>query len=180
MEFVKLNTGAKMPMEGFGVFRVPDLQECENSVYEAIRLGYRLIDTATAYRNEEAVGAAVRRAIADGICDREELFVTSKLWVTDMKNEETAAAGIDASLERLDIGYLDLYLEHQALNDYFAAWRAMEAAYRAGKLRAIGVSNFYPNILTNFCECVDVVPAVNQVELHPYYTQEAALETMDY
>ena len=180
MEFVKLNTGAKMPMEGFGVFRVPDLQECENSVYEAIRLGYRLIDTATAYRNEEAVGAAVRRAIADGICDREELFVTSKLWVTDMKNEETAAAGIDASLERLDIGYLDLYLEHQALNDYFAAWRAMEAAYRAGKLRAIGVCNFYPNILTNFCECVDVVPAVNQVELHPYYTQEAALETMDY
>ena len=172
---ITLNTGAQMPMMGFGVFRVPDLKECENSVYEAIRIGYRLIDTATAYGNEEAVGAAVRRAIAEGICTREELFVTSKLWVTDMRDEVTAAAAIDASLERLDIGYLDLYLEHQALNDYFAAWRAMTAAYKVGKLRAIGVSNFYPNILTNFCECVEVVPAVNQVELHPYYTQEHGL-----
>lgn len=175
MQYVTLNTGAKMPMEGFGVFRVPDLKQCEDSVYEAIRVGYRLIDTATAYKNEEAVGAAVRRAIADGICTREELFVTSKLWVTDMKDEATAAAAIDASLRRLDIGYLDLYLEHQALNDYFAAWRAMTDAYKAGKLRAIGVSNFYPNILTNFCECVDVIPAVNQVELHPYFTQETGL-----
>lgn len=174
-EYITLNTGAKMPMMGFGVFRVPDLKECEESVYEAIRIGYRLIDTATAYANEEAVGAAVRRAIADGICTREELFVTSKLWVTDMNDEATAAAGIDASLERLDIGYLDLYLLHQALNDYFAAWRAMTAAFKAGKLHAIGVSNFYPNILTNFCECVEVVPAVNQVELHPYYTQERGL-----
>lgn len=175
MQYITLNTGAQMPMLGFGVFRVPDLKECEESVYEAIRIGYRLIDTATAYHNEEAVGAAVRRAIADGICTREDLFVTSKLWVTDMANEKTAAAGIDASLERLDIGYLDLYLEHQAYNDYFAAWRAMTDAYKAGKLRAIGVSNFYPNILTNFCECVEVVPAVNQVELHPYYTQEHGL-----
>ena len=174
-DYITLNTGARMPMVGFGVFRVPDLKECENSVYEAIKIGYRLIDTATAYHNEEAVGAAVRRAIADGICTREELFVTSKLWVTDMSDEKAAAAGIDASLERLDIGYLDLYLEHQALNDYFAAWRAMTAAYKAGKLRAIGVSNFYPNILTNFCECMEVVPAVNQVELHPYYTQENGL-----
>ena len=178
MEYLNLNTGAQIPMVGFGVFRVPDLQECENAVYEAIRIGYRLVDTATAYKNEEAVGAAVRRAIADGICTREELFVTSKLWVTDMSDEETAARAIDASLDRLDIGYLDLYLEHQALNDYFAAWRSMQRAYEAGKLRAIGVSNFYPNILTNFCEVVDVVPAVNQVELHPYYTQEGALETM--
>lgn len=174
-QYVTLNTGAQMPMMGFGVFRVPDLKECENSVYEAIKIGYRLIDTATAYHNEEAVGAAVRRAIADGICTREDLFVTSKLWVTDMADEKTAAAGIDASLERLDIGYLDLYLEHQAYNDYFAAWRAMTEAYKAGKLRAIGVSNFYPNILTNFCECVEVVPAVNQIELHPYYTQEHGL-----
>lgn len=175
MQYVTLNTGAQMPMIGFGVFRVPDLKECEDSVYEAICIGYRLIDTATAYHNEEAVGAAVRRAIADGICAREDLFVTSKLWVTDMRDYDSAMAGINASLERLDIGYLDLYLEHQALNDYFAAWRAMEDAYRSGKLRAIGVSNFYPNILTNFCECVDVVPAVNQVELHPYYTQERGL-----
>ncbi len=174
-QHITLNTGAQMPMMGFGVFRVPNLKECEDSVYEAIKIGYRLIDTATAYHNEEAVGAAVRRAISDGICTREDLFVTSKLWVTDMGDEKTAAAGIEASLERLDIGYLDLYLEHQALNDYFAAWRAMTAAYKAGKLRAIGVSNFYPHILTNFCECVEVVPAVNQVELHPYYTQENGL-----
>lgn len=175
MDHITLNTGATMPMLGFGVFRVPDLKECEDSVYEAIKIGYRLIDTATAYRNEEAVGAAVRRAIADGLCTRGELFVTSKLWVTDMGDEMSAARAIDASLERLDIGYLDLYLEHQALNDYFAAWRAMTDAYRAGKLRAIGVSNFYPNILTNFCECVEVIPAVNQIELHPYYTQEHGL-----
>ncbi len=175
MQYVTLNTGAQMPMEGFGVFRVPDLQQCEDSVYEAIKIGYRLIDTATAYHNEEAVGAACRRAIADGICAREELFVTSKLWVTDMLDYNRAAAGIDASLARLDLGYLDLYLEHQACGDYFAAWRAMTDAHRAGKLRAIGVSNFYPNVLTNFCECVDVIPAVNQVELHPYYTQESGL-----
>lgn len=175
MQHVTLNTGAQMPMEGFGVFRVPDLQQCEDSVYEAIKIGYRLIDTATAYRNEEAVGAACRRAIADGICTREELFVTSKLWVTDMLDYDRAMAGIDASLARLDLGYLDLYLEHQACGDYFAAWRAMTDAHRAGKLRAIGVSNFYPNVLTNFCECVDVIPAVNQVELHPYYTQEQGL-----
>ncbi len=175
MDCITLNTGTTMPMLGFGVFRVPDLRECEDSVYEAIKIGYRLIDTATAYHNEEAVGAAVRRAIADGLCTREELFVTSKLWVTDMSDEKTAARAIDASLERLDIGYLDLYLEHQALNDYFAAWRAMTDAYQSGKLRAIGVSNFYPNILTNFCECVEVVPAVNQIELHPYYTQEHGL-----
>lgn len=178
MQYVTLNTGAKMPMMGFGVFRVPDRQVCEDAVYEAIRVGYRLIDTATVYDNEGAVGAAVRRAIEDGLCTREDLFVTSKLWVSDMVNEKSAARAIDASLERLDIGYLDLYLEHQALNDYFAAWRAMQDAHRAGKLRAIGVSNFYPNVLTNFCECVDVIPAVNQVELHPYYTQEKALETM--
>ena len=105
MQYVTLNTGAQMPMIGFGVFRVPDLKECEDSVYEAIRIGYRLIDTATAYHNEEAVGAAVRRAIADGICAREDLFVTSKLWVTDMRDYDSAMAGINASLERLDIGF---------------------------------------------------------------------------
>ncbi|MBO6047840.1 MAG: aldo/keto reductase [Erysipelotrichaceae bacterium] len=180
MEYRTLNTGAKMPMIGFGVFRVPDKAECEQSVYDAIEAGYRLIDTAAAYTNEDAVGQAVRRAIADGICTREELFITSKLWVQDMVNYETAAKAIDASLEKSGLDYLDLYLLHQAMGDYFAAWRAMEDAYKAGKLKAIGVSNFYPNILTNFCETVAIKPAVNQVELHPYYTQEAALETMDY
>lgn len=180
MEYIKLNTGAMMPLEGFGVFRVPDHEECKRSVFDAIEAGYRLIDTAAVYQNEVAVGEAVREAIARGICTREELFITSKLWVQDMKDYTSAKEGIAASLERLNLEYLDLYLLHQAMGDYFAAWRAMEDAYHEGKLKAIGVSNFYPHILTNFCETVNVIPAVNQVELHPYYTQEQALETMKY
>lgn len=180
MEYETLNTGAKMPMEGLGVFRVPDKDECRRVVLEAIRVGYRLIDTAAVYTNEDAVGDAVRQAIDEGLCTRDELFITSKLWVTDMKNEDTARRAIDASLKKSGLEYFDLHLLHQALNDYFAAWRGMEKAYEEGKLRAIGVSNFYPNILTNFCETVRVIPAVNQVELHPWYVQEKALETMKY
>ncbi len=180
MKYVTLNTGAKMPMLGFGVFRVPDKKECAESVYNAIKVGYRLIDTAASYGNEDAVGEGVRKAIAEGICTREDLFITSKMWVADMKNYETASKAIDASLKKSGLDYLDLYLEHQAMNDYFSAWRAMEDAFRAGKLKAIGVSNFYPNILANFCETVDIKPAVNQVELHPYFTQESALDNMKY
>lgn len=180
MEYITLNTGATMPMEGLGVFRVPDKKECKEAVLTAIRLGYRLIDTATAYQNEDAVGEAIREAVAGGLCTREELFITSKLWVTEMKNEATARAGIEASLKKTGLEYLDLYLLHQSMGDYFAAWRAMEEAYQAGKLKAIGVSNFYPSILTNFCETVNVIPAVNQVELHPYFVQADALETMKY
>lgn len=178
MEYVTLNTGAKMPIEGFGVFQIPDAAQCEEVTYNAIKAGYRLIDTAAAYMNEEAVGKAIRRAIADGIVKREDLFVVSKLWVQDMKNEETAARGIEDSLKKLDIGYIDLYLEHQAMGDYFAAWRAMEEAYRAGKLKAIGVANFYPFMLVNFCETVGVKPAVNQIELHPFYQRPADLDLM--
>ena len=180
MEYVTLNNGLKMPMEGFGVFRVPDHKVCKESVLEAIKAGYRLIDTAAAYQNEEAVGEAVREAIEQGICKREDLFITSKLWLQDMRNEEDAKKGIQLSLDKLNIGYIDLFLLHQALGDYFAAWRAMEAAYKEGKLKAIGVSNFYPNMLTNFCEIVEIKPAVNQIELHPYFVQEDALETMKY
>lgn len=180
MEYIELNTGAKYPLIGFGVYRIPDKEECKRSVLEAIKVGYRLIDTASVYGNEDAVGEAVREAIKEGICKREDLFITSKLWVSDMKNEETATKGIEASLEKLGLEYIDLYLLHQALNDYFSAWRSLETAYKEGKLKAIGVSNFYPNILTNFCEVVDVVPAINQVELHPYFIQEDALDTMNY
>lgn len=180
MEFVTLQNGMAMPMEGFGVFQVRDKEECKRSVLDAIKTGYRLIDTAASYTNEDAVGEAVREAIAQGICTREELFITSKMWVQDMQNYDTAKAAIDASLEKTGLEYLDLYLLHQAMKDYFSAWRAMEDAYREGKLKAIGVSNFYPNILTNFCETVDICPMVNQVELHPYFTQEGALETMKY
>ena len=143
MEYVTLNNGLKMPMVGFGVFRVPDKKECEESVYQAIKAGYRLIDTAAAYYNEDAVGAAVKRAIADGLCTREDLFITSKLWVQDMMDYESAQKGIEASLEKSGLEYFDLYLLHQACGDYFSAWRAMETAYQEGKLKAIETMKYY-------------------------------------
>ena len=180
MEYVTLNNGLKMPMVGFGVFRVPDKKECEESVYQAIKAGYRLIDTAAAYYNEDAVGAAVRKAITEGLCTKKDLFITSKLWVQDMMDYESAQKGIEASLEKSGLEYFDLYLLHQACGDYFSAWRAMETAYQEGKLKAIGVSNFYAHVLVNFVNTVEIKPMVNQVELHPYYTQEKALETMKY
>ena len=190
MEYVTLNNGLKMPMVGFGVFRVPDKKECEESVYQAIKAGYRLIDTAAAYTNEDAVGAGVKRAIADGLCTREDLFITSKLWVQDMMDYESAKKGIRTSLEKSGLEYFDLYLIHapwpwtniglDCRQGNIEAFNAMIELYNEGLIRAIGVSNFYPNILTNFCEVVKVKPTVNQVELHPYYTQEKALETMKY
>ena len=180
MEYVTLHNGVKMPQEGFGVFQVRDKEECRQSVLTAIRAGYRLIDTAASYTNEDAVGEAVRQAIDEGICTREELFITSKMWVQDMANYNTAKAAIEDSLRKTGLEYLDLYLLHQAMGDYFSAWRAMEDAYKEGKLKAIGVSNFYPNILTNFCETVEVKPMVNQVELHPFFAQPEALETMKF
>ena len=176
MEYVTLSNGLKMPMVGFGVFRVPDKKECEESVYQAIKAGYRLIDTAAVYTNEDAV----KRAIADGLCTREDLFITSKLWVQDMMDYESAKKGIRTSLEKSGLEYFDLYLLHQACGDYFSAWRAMEDAYKEGKLKAIGVSNFYAHVLVNFVNTVEIKPMVNQVELHPYYTQEKAIETMKY
>ena len=178
MEFITLNTGAKMPLEGFGVFQIPDAAECEKVTYEAIKTGYRLIDTATAYFNEEAVGKAVARAIADGITTREELFITTKVWVTDMKTEEAAYEAVKASLKRLNLDYADLILLHQPMSDYFAAYRGITKAYKEGLTKAIGVANFYPAILANLCETVDVIPAVNQVELHPYFVQQSAVENM--
>ena len=178
MEFVTLNTGAKMPIEGFGVFQVPDAAVCEQAVYDAIKTGYRLIDTAQAYMNEAAVGKAVHRAIADGLVSREELFVTTKLWVSNMKTEDGAYASLKESLAKLDIEYIDLILIHQPMGDYFAGYRALEKAYKEGWVKAIGVSNFYPAILANFCENVEIMPAVNQVELHPFFTQDSAITLM--
>lgn len=180
IETVRLHNGLEMPLEGFGVFQVRDKEECKRAVLDAIKAGYRLIDTAASYTNEDAVGEAVREAISEGICTREELFITSKMWVQDMENIDMARAAIDASIKKMGLEYIDLYLLHQAMKDYFSAWRAMEEAYEAGKLKAIGVSNFYPHVLTNFCETVKIRPMVNQVELHPYFTQEDALETMKY
>ena len=178
MEFVTLNTGAKMPIEGFGVFQVPDAAVCEQAVYDAIKTGYRLIDTAQAYMNEAAVGKAVHRAIADGLVSREELFVTTKLWVSNMKTEDGAYASLKESLAKLDMEYIDLILIHQPMGDYFAGYRALEKAYKEGWVKAIGVSNFYPAILANLCENVEIMPAVNQVELHPFFTQDSAITLM--
>lgn len=173
MQYFTLNNGIKIPALGFGVFQVPDPAECERAVAEALNAGYRLIDTAAAYMNEQAVGAAIAKS---GI-PRDQLFITTKLWVQDMSYEKAKDA-IDRSLKNLGLDYLDLYLIHQPIGDYYGAYRAMEEAYRAGKLKAIGVCNFYPHVLTDFCETVDIVPAVNQVELHPFFAQEKALEVM--
>ena len=162
-----------MPMEGFGVFQVPDPAQCEQAVLDAIASGYRLIDTAAAYMNEKAVGEAVRKC---GV-PREELFITTKLWVQDA-SYEGAKKAIQTSLDNLGLDYLDLYLLHQPMGDYIGAYRAMEEAYKEGKLRAIGVCNFYPAHLADLCETVEVKPAVNQVELHPFYHQENALRNM--
>jgi len=178
MEYITLNTGAKMPLEGFGVFQIPDLKECEEVVYNAIKTGYRLLDTAAAYANEEAVGKAVARAIADGLTTREELFITTKVWVNDMKSEDAAYEAVKISLGKMNLDYADLILLHQPMGDYFAAYRGITKAYKEGLTKAIGVANFYPAILTNLCETVEVIPAVNQVELHPFFAQEAALENM--
>ena len=173
MEYVTLNNGIKMPLEGFGVFQVPDPAQCEQAVLDAIASGYRLIDTAAAYMNEEAVG----KAIAKCNVPREELFITTKLWVQDAGYEEAKKA-IQTALDKLGLDYLDLYLIHQPMGDYVGAYRAMEEAYKEGKLRAIGVCNFYPARLADLCETVDVIPAVNQVELHPFFQQENALALM--
>ena len=167
MEFVTLNNGVKMPLEGFGVFQVPDAAVCEQAVSDAIAAGYRLIDTAAAYFNEEAVGAAIAKS---GV-PREELFITTKLWVQDA-SYEGAKKAIDTSLKKLGLDY------HQPMGDYVGAYRAMEEAYHAGKLRAIGVSNFYPARLADLCATVSVIPAVNQVELHPFFQQPDALKLM--
>ena len=173
VENVKLNNGVMMPLEGFGVFQIPDLAECERVTIEAIRQGYRLIDTAAVYQNEEAVGAAIAKS---GV-PREELFITTKLWVQDI-SYEAAGTAFERSLQKLGLDYLDLYLIHQPMGDFFGAWRRLEELHRAGKIRAIGVSNFYPAVLANFCETVEIKPMVNQVELHPFFQQEAALATM--
>lgn len=163
---VTLNNGLDMPVLGFGVFQMNDAEECERSVYEAIRTGYRMIDTAASYENEEEVGNAIKRS---GVA-REELFVTTKLWVQDTGYEKTKRA-FERSLKRLQLDYLDLYLIHQPYGDIYGAWRAMEELYRAGTIRAIGVSNFHPDRVMDLIVHNKVVPAVNQIETHPFCQQ---------
>jgi len=166
MKHIELNNGVEMPILGFGVFQVRDAEVCERSVYEAIQTGYRLIDTAASYLNEDAVGRAIKRS---GVT-REELFVTTKLWIQDAGYERTKKA-FEKSLHRLQLDYLDLYLIHQPFGDVYGSWRAMEELYREGRIRAIGVSNFQPDRIMDLIIHNEVVPAVNQIETHPFNQQ---------
>lgn len=173
MEFVTLNNGIKMPKLGYGVYQTPP-EETERCVLDAIAVGYRSIDTAQAYGNEEGVGNAIVKC---GVA-REGLFITTKIWITNAGYEQ-AKASIIESLKKLQTNYIDLMLIHQPFHDYYGAYRAMEEAYKEGKLRAIGVSNFYPDRLIDLCSFVEVIPAVNQVETHVFHQQKQAHEIMD-
>ncbi|WP_312217939.1 aldo/keto reductase [Sphingobium yanoikuyae] len=171
---VTLNNGVAMPILGFGVFQVPDPVECERSVRDAIDVGYRLLDTAASYGNEESVGAAIK---SHGI-DRSELFVTTKLWVQDA-SYEGAKAAFERSITKLGLDYLDLWLIHQPYGDVYGAWRAMEELHKAGRIRAIGISNFYPDRLVDFVLHNEVKPAVNQIEIHPFHQQTDAVKILE-
>ena len=161
---VTLNNGVEMPLIGFGVFQVPP-EETDDVVLHALEAGYRALDTAASYRNEEAVG----RAIASSGIPRDELFVTTKLWIQKRPGEESVRQAFEASLQRLGLDYVDLYLIHQPLGDYYSAWRAMQDLNRQGLAKAIGVANFYPDRLVDLIEHNEVTPAVNQIETHPFF-----------
>jgi len=177
MDLAKLTNNVEIPMEGFGVFQVKDPNDCKEAVKNAIKTGYRLIDTAASYKNEEAVGQAIKECIEEGIVTREELFITTKLWVQDTYYEGAKEA-FETSLRKLGLEYLDMYLLHQAMNDYYGAWRALEELYEEGKIRVIGVCNFFPDRLMDFCLHCNIRPMVNQVELHPFFQQDGALKNM--
>ncbi|MCF0075369.1 aldo/keto reductase [Dyadobacter sp. CY261] len=170
MKTVRLNNGVEMPILGLGVYQIPDHSECQKVVTDALELGYRSIDTAAGYQNEEAVGAAIKES---GI-KRDEIFVTTKLWISNNGYERTKAA-IETSLNKLQLNYLDLYLIHQPYGDVHGSWRAMEELYEAGKIRAIGVSNFFPDRVMDLIVNNKIVPAVNQIETHPFYQREEDL-----
>lgn len=174
MNNITLNNGVKMPVIGLGVYQITDPVQCEKAVYEALMAGYRSIDTAASYMNEEAVGNAVKRS---GIL-RSELFITTKLWVQDT-DYESARRAFEKSVDKLKIDYLDLYLIHQPYNDYYGAWRAMEELYKEGRIRAIGVSNFMPDRLVDLIMNNEIVPAVNQVETNPFCQQIESSALMD-
>lgn len=173
MEHITLNNGVRMPILGYGVYQIPDAAECERCVLDAIEVGYRSIDTAQAYGNEEAVGSAIRKS---GVA-REELFITTKVWISNAGHEK-ARASIEESLQKLQLDYLDLVLIHQPFGDYYGTYRAMEELYEQGKIRAIGVSNFYPDRYIDLVRFTDVVPVVNQVETHVFNQQLDAHEIM--
>lgn len=170
---VKLSNGTLMPMEGFGVFQVTDPAVCEQTVIEAIKTGYRLIDTASSYQNEEAVGRAIQKSTVP----RGELFITTKAYIQQMGYDKTMQA-FEESLQKLGLDYLDLYLIHMPFGDYYGSWRAMEELYKAGKIRAIGVCNFMPDRLLDLCNNVKIIPQVNQIERHPHYQRLGDMQVM--
>lgn len=176
MKTITLSNGVEMPMEGFGVFQVPE-DDCEEVVLNAIRTGYRLIDTASSYKNEKAVGAAIQKAIAAGIVNRQELFVTTKAYIQEM-GYENAKEAFYRSLDKLGLDYLDLYLIHMPLGDYYGAWRALEELYAEGKIRAIGVCNFDSARLMDLCYNAKIKPMVNQIERHPHFQRHSELAVM--
>ena len=173
MQYLTLNNGVKMPILGYGVFQIADLEECERCVLDALEVGYRLLDTAQSYGNESAVGSAIRKS---GV-PREEIFLTTKLWISEAGYEK-AKASLLGSLERLGLDYIDMVLIHQPFGDVYGSYKAMTELYKEGKIRAIGVSNFYPDRLVDFAKHNKVIPAVNQIELHPFHQQAEALKVM--
>ena len=173
MEYQKLSNGVKMPMEGYGVFQITDPAACEQAVLDALKTGYRLIDTASSYQNEAAVGRAIRRS---GI-DRKDLFITTKCYIQQMGYTKTLQA-FEESLDKLGLDYLDLYLIHMPFGDVYGSWRALEELYKAGKVRAIGVCNFMPDRLMDLCYNVEILPQINQIERHPHYQRQEDLVLM--
>lgn len=175
MEYKTLSNGIKMPMVGFGVYQVPNHEQCERSVLDALNAGYRLIDTAESYMNEQAVGSAVRKS---GL-KRDEVFITSKIWVSNFGYEKTKHA-YEAGLKRLGMEYMDLILLHQSLSDYYGSWQALEELYKEGKVRTIGVSNFYPERLTDLCMNAEIKPMVNQIQCNPFFQRGTDLECAEH
>ena len=173
MKYLTLYNGVKIPQLGFGVFQIPDHNEAKKAVLSALQIGYRLIDTAQAYMNEQAVGEAIKES---GI-PREEIFITSKIWISDF-SFEGAQDAVKRSLERLGTDYIDLMLLHQPMGDYIGAWRGLEKLYKEGTIKAIGMANCYPHVLADLCETFEIKPMINQVEMHPFFQQQRNLDTM--
>lgn len=174
MEYRELYNGVKIPMLGFGVYQIPEYEDAKKCVLAALKNGYRLIDTAQGYMNEEAVGEAIRES---GI-PREEIFITTKLWIQDF-SYEGAIKATQTSMERLGVDYIDLMLLHQPMGDYHNAWKGLEKLYKDGKLKVIGMANCYPHILVDLCETFEVKPMINQVEIHPFFQQQLNIDTMN-
>lgn len=177
MKNIVLNNGIKMPMTGFGTFQITDSRLCENCIYEATKAGYRLFDTAASYENEVAIGKAIARTMEEGFVKREELFIITKVWVQDAGYEATLKA-LELSLEGLGLDYLNLYLIHQPYGDYYGSWKAMEQMMKEGKIMSIGVCNFLGDRFVDLCLNSEIIPAVNQIEIHPFLCREDELRTI--